>query len=214
MSFKAIVPFARQDGTVPHLRAVMPRSRTGRRAVTLWRWVSFSRSARQQMNFFRLFSGGMALAGIFAALVRMAVPKTAWMVVCTAAVFASCTAVGKQYTEEQTPPVEVAQLPTRLDDRARAYWEARVNGDLVTTFDYEAVNVKGVVSLSQYVRSRSRIVYKRAKVLNTEVVGKDRAVANLVVEAVVPGLPGTFTSEFEDEWVFIDGLWYHGGDRS
>jgi hypothetical protein len=40
------------------------------------------------------------------------------------------------------------------------------------------------------------------------------SVAYLVVEAVVPGLPGTFTSEFEDEWVFIDGLWYHGGDRS
>lgn len=107
-----------------------------------------------------------------------------------------------------------ADVPQHLDDRARAYWMARVAGDLITTYEFEADSVIGTVSLAEYTRKKGRIIYKRAKVLNTAITGKKKAVVNLVAEVIVPGLPGSFTSEFKDGWVFIDGLWYHGNDRS
>lgn len=125
------------------------------------------------------------------------------------AVFTGCYAEGKQYTDanEQQAPAESAKT---LDERARAYWEARVAGDLVTTFDFETDKLSGGMTLSQYVRRRGRIVYKAAKVLHSELTGSDAAVINVIVEAVVPGLPGTVKSEFKDHWVYVDGMWYHG----
>lgn len=133
-------------------------------------------------------------------------------VFCLTALFC-CAAVGNQYTESNQQPAQPDAVLTTLKDRATAYWQARVTGDLVTTYEYEADNVTGALSLSQYVRKKGGIIYKRAKVLTTEVVGKNKAVAHLIVEAVVPGLPGILKSEFKDEWVFIDGLWYHSSDR-
>lgn len=104
-----------------------------------------------------------------------------------------------------------ADEPESLEARVRAYWQARVAGDLVTMYNYEKIRADGDVSLAQYVRASTSIVYKNAKVLNTEIVGEREAVANLIVEYKVIGLPGEpLKTKYRDSWVKIDGVWYHG----
>lgn len=112
---------------------------------------------------------------------------------------------------EKTEAVEASDgVGGSLDDRARMFWQARTSGDLAKTYDLEVDKAVGRLSLAQYVRRKGRIAYKSAKVLGSEIVGQDKAIVNVIVEAVIPGIAGSVATTLEDEWVYIDGAWYHG----
>jgi hypothetical protein len=121
-----------------------------------------------------------------------------------------CYAQGKQYTGVDNQSSQGAQS---LDERVRAFWQAREAGDFVAAYEYEEIKTKNEVSLRNYVR-KVGLSYRQAKVLHTEIVGEGKAVAHILVEAVVPGLPDPIVTQLKDPWVLIDGHWYHGRKSS
>lgn len=172
------------------------------RGLSFWRRVcrlwtpsqGFSRSCKRQHAVFqqrRRRSRGLSTALVIGMLI-------------------GCHAYGNQYTGANDGQSAAQNPLNTLDERARAYWDARVAGDLVATYELEIDKITGRLTLSQYVRRKGHIDYISAKVLNTEIIERDQAVANVVVEARVPGLPGALTSEFKDKWVYVEGAWYHG----
>jgi hypothetical protein len=121
----------------------------------------------------------------------------------------ACYAQGNQYTDksEAAGPITARAF----DDRVDAFWQARKAGDLVTLFELEAVNVTGQLTLRQYMNKGGGLIYKDVKILGTKVENPDEAYAEVKVEVVVPGLKGTISSQFKDQWVNLDGQWYHRG---
>lgn len=122
-------------------------------------------------------------------------------------------ATGSAQAEVAQPPLQTpsqtTQAATTLESRVQAFWQARLVGDPVTSYGFEEVNATKELTLQQYVRKQGNIIYKQAKLLNIEIAGKDEAIARLMIEAVIPGLPSSLKSELKDYWVYIDGQWYH-----
>jgi len=103
-----------------------------------------------------------------------------------------------------------------LEDRARAFWAARVAGDLVTTYEYEDAKPLGTMSLQQYVSGRGGLHYKSAQVRHAECGSAEAGCTVYVdIEYVVPGLGlQTMKSSLKDPWVSIEGQWYHRAKRA
>jgi hypothetical protein len=96
-----------------------------------------------------------------------------------------------------------------LEARARAFWEARVAGDVITMYQYEKLKATGEVTLQDYVRRRGGMLYRKAEVLDFEVGSDGEARVKVSIEAQITGLPGPYRTVVSDRWVNIDGEWYH-----
>ncbi|MEZ5591182.1 MAG: hypothetical protein R3F53_10940 [Gammaproteobacteria bacterium] len=105
--------------------------------------------------------------------------------------------------------VPFAQADQSLEQRVRAYWDAKVSGDAVLAYEYEVVKANGTVPLSKYVRGTGKLIYEEVAVLNVEVVAPEQAIALLEMQIVVPGMMEPLTTKLKDSWVEIDGKWYH-----
>lgn len=102
-----------------------------------------------------------------------------------------------------------AQAEQGLEQRVRAYWDAKVSGDAVLAYEYEAVKANGTVPLSKYVRGTGKLIYEKVAVLNVEVVAPEQAIALLEMQIMVPGMMEPLTTQTKDSWVEINGEWYH-----
>jgi len=107
------------------------------------------------------------------------------------------------------PLLSVAQPVTGLEQRVRAYWDAKVIGDAVSAYEYEAVKAKDEVPLSKYVRGTGKLIYKEVTVLNIEIVASGEASALLEMQVQVPGMLEPLTTKAKDKWIAINGEWYH-----
>jgi len=97
-----------------------------------------------------------------------------------------------------------------LAERITAFWEARVADDPITTYEFEESNVRGIVSLRDYVRRNGAIDYNKATLKSIERVGEDEAVAMLDVEFRIHAMGGDWLNrELSSNWVLVDGEWYH-----
>jgi hypothetical protein len=120
----------------------------------------------------------------------------------------ACHAQGKQYTDGSIS--SSAQVET-FEDRVDAFWKARVAGDLLMLYELEAVSVTDQITLRQYMNKSGQLIYKNAKITETNLVSDDEAYAEIKAEVIVPGLKGTLNSRFKDQWININGQWYHRG---
>jgi hypothetical protein len=98
-----------------------------------------------------------------------------------------------------------------LGERVAAFWKARKEGDLLTLYELEAVNVADQVSLRQYINNSGKLAYKDYKIIEIKSDSANAGHALIEVEVLVPGLGKSIRSQFEDKWVNIEGQWYHLG---
>lgn len=96
-------------------------------------------------------------------------------------------------------------------ERAEAYWAARVVGDHVTAYQYEAVSTEPEATLQGYISSRGTIRYDRASVEEVRMLADDKAEVRvaLAYRFPLPGLKKAIEAEVWTDWVRIDGKWYN-----
>lgn len=123
-------------------------------------------------------------------------------------VYTACQAQGKQYTDQSI--LNPVQAET-LEERVNLFWQARVSGDLLTLYTLEAVSVMDQLTLRQYMNKSSQLIYKNANIIETTINNENEASAEVNAEVIVPGLKGTLNSQFKDQWIKINGQWYHRG---
>lgn len=109
---------------------------------------------------------------------------------------------------------ENSENKPKLEQRVQAYWDAKLVGDAVAAYDFEAVKVRDKMPLSQYVRSTGKIIYKEVDLLNIEIISSEQATALLKMEILVPGMLEPLKTNVKDNWVAIDGQWYHAPPKA
>ena len=103
-----------------------------------------------------------------------------------------------------------------LQERAAAFWEARMAGDWLSAYQYESASVEeDGIDLQAYVRKQG-LIFKSAKVTDVVVKEGNEAIANVEIAYVIPGFAsaGPVEAAMEDPWVLIGGQWYHHYTRS
>jgi hypothetical protein len=93
-----------------------------------------------------------------------------------------------------------------------AFWDARIAGDDLKAYNYEAYAKNGKMSATDYVRARSpTLKYKSYEIKNVEEQG-DRATItmDLYYQLIVPARADLALSMLrKEEWVRLDdGQWY------
>jgi hypothetical protein len=111
------------------------------------------------------------------------------------------------------PPQTVAVDPeTRLRDRAAQYWEARVRGDLVETYQLHEPAFRRAVTLTAFAQGRGATTVLEYAVLEQEIQGTMGIVRVKVRSSfrhpkmIKPAEPKW--DEFTEQWVRVDGDWY------
>jgi hypothetical protein len=99
-----------------------------------------------------------------------------------------------------------------LKERVEAFWDARIAGDDLKAYNYEAYAKNGKMSATDYVRARSpTLKYKSYEIKNVEEQG-DRATItmDLYYQLIVPTRADLALSMVrKEEWVRLDdGQWY------
>lgn len=97
-----------------------------------------------------------------------------------------------------------------LRQQAEAFWQARVEGDLIKAYEFESAKVTGKPTLQQYIR-KSSLVYRKATVTEVRRQSDSEALVSVELEYQIP----TFTNKplhtvLEDRWVLMEGSWLHG----
>lgn len=108
-----------------------------------------------------------------------------------------------------TPGAQRERDISALEQRVTAFWQARQAGDVISAYEFEEVKATGEVTLQQYVRRGGGLIYHNVDVENVEIVDDSKAVAALKMEYSIPALPKRINTEVKDNWVKIDGKWYH-----
>ena len=101
-----------------------------------------------------------------------------------------------------------------LLQRAGAYWKSVQENDAVTSWAYEELSKKPGWTLQAYLK-REGILYDSVQVQDVQSLEGDRAVVNVKVTFSVPLLRmNNQEVTLKDEWVRVDGLWYHADRKS
>lgn len=111
--------------------------------------------------------------------------------------------------------VGCASAPTPESDRevllqrATSFWKTVQANDPVASWKFEELSKKPGWTLQAYMK-REGISYDSAQVLDVRSVEGDRAIVNVKVMYSVPLLRmNSQEVTLQDEWVRLDGLWYH-----
>jgi hypothetical protein len=101
---------------------------------------------------------------------------------------------------------------TPLEERVKAFWDARVAGDDLKAYNYEIFAKNGEMSASQYVRARTPTLrYKSYQIKKIEVQGDQATITmDLYYQLIIPTrseLP--LSMERTEKWLRLeDGQWY------
>lgn len=100
-----------------------------------------------------------------------------------------------------------------LLQRATAFWKSVQDNDPVTSWNYEELSKKPGWTLQAYLK-REGILYQAVQVLEVRSLEGDKAVVDVKVKYSIP-LLRMMDQEvvLKDEWVRVDGLWYHAERR-
>lgn len=98
--------------------------------------------------------------------------------------------------------------------RAKEFWKSVQDNDPVTSWKYEELSKKPGWTLQAYLK-REGIVYDAVEVQDVLSLEGDKALVNVKVTFSVPLLRmNNQQVVLKDEWVRIDGLWYHAERKS
>ena len=101
-----------------------------------------------------------------------------------------------------------------LLQRAAAFWKTVQDNDPVASWGYEELSKKPGWTLQAYLK-REGILYESAQVLEVRSLEGDRAVVDVKITYSVPLLRMNNQEVLlQDEWVRLDGLWYHADRKS
>lgn len=101
-----------------------------------------------------------------------------------------------------------------LLQRAAAFWKTVEANDPVASWGYEELSKKPGWTLQAYLK-REGILYQAAQVLEVRSLEGDRAVVDVKVTYSIPVLRMMDQEVvLKDEWVRLDGLWYHADRKS
>lgn len=101
-----------------------------------------------------------------------------------------------------------------LLQRAQEFWKSVQDNDGVTSWKYEELSKKPGWTLQAYLK-REGILYEAVQVQDILSLEGDRAVVNVKVTYSVPLLRMSNQEVvLKDEWVRLDGLWYHADRKS
>lgn len=101
-----------------------------------------------------------------------------------------------------------------LLQRAGAYWKTALEADPTAAWPYEELSKKPGWTLQAYMK-REGILYEAAQVLNVRSLEGDRAVVDVKIVYSVPLLRMSSQEVLlQDEWVRLEGLWYHADKKS
>ncbi|RQO82524.1 hypothetical protein DBV10_08905 [Acidovorax sp. FJL06] len=96
-----------------------------------------------------------------------------------------------------------------LLQRAQEFWKSVQDNDAVTSWKYEELSKKPGWTLQAYLK-REGILYQAVQVLEVRSLEGDRAVVDVKVTYSIPVLRMMDQEVvLKDEWVRVDGLWYH-----
>ncbi|MBW8463152.1 hypothetical protein [Acidovorax sp.] len=100
-----------------------------------------------------------------------------------------------------------------LLQRATAFWKSVQDNDPVTSWNYEELSKKPGWTLQAYLK-REGILYQAVQVLEVRSLEGDKAVVDVKVTYSIPVLRMMDQEVvLKDEWVRVDGLWYHAERR-
>src|SRR5262245_20417226 len=98
-----------------------------------------------------------------------------------------------------------------LEERVKEFWEARIAGDDIKAYTFEAYSKNGQMTANQYVRSRSPVFqYKSYKVKGIEEKGDEATVIiDLRYNLALPTRRDVdLAMDLQERWVRLDGQWY------
>ena len=98
--------------------------------------------------------------------------------------------------------------------RAQEFWKSVQENDAVTSWKYEELSKKPGWTLQAYLK-REGILYEAVQVQDVLSLDGDRAVVNVKLIYSVPLLRmNSQEVVLKDEWVRLDGMWYHADRKS
>ncbi|MBL7088006.1 hypothetical protein [Acidovorax sp.] len=101
-----------------------------------------------------------------------------------------------------------------LLQRAQEFWKSVQDNDSITSWKFEEVSKKPGWTLQAYLK-REGILYETVQVQDVHSLEGDRAIVNVKVTYSVPLLRlNSQEVVLKDEWVRLDGLWYHADRKS
>lgn len=99
-----------------------------------------------------------------------------------------------------------------LAERATAFWEARIQGDEVTAYQYETYAYTGEMTVAQYVQARSPMLKYMAYTIDNiqEQEQEAQVTVNLQYQMTIPGMVDMpMTMPIQEQWVRLDdSQWY------
>ncbi len=98
-----------------------------------------------------------------------------------------------------------------LEERVRGFWEARIAGDDLKAYAYEAYAKTGRMTPTRYVRARSPLLqYKSYKVKGIEEQGDEATVTiDLRYRLILPTPKDlNLAMNLQERWIRLDGQWY------
>lgn len=97
--------------------------------------------------------------------------------------------------------------PASLEERVKAYWEARTKGQAEKSFELE---VPGTIDKSAYLKRilTAPVTFTSYSIQTIKENGNE-AVVELQTEYLLPGLSRPVSSSMSEEWVRVKGQWYH-----
>lgn len=104
-------------------------------------------------------------------------------------------------------------------ERAQAFWQARVDNDPFTAYDYELISLEAEASLRDYVRRSPGLDYRNVTVVEVEIIEPGQARVTLDIEyrllgqAGVTGL-GTLNRRVDEQWLWRENNWYRSTDTA
>lgn len=103
-----------------------------------------------------------------------------------------------------------AQETEAVRVRAQTYWDARVDGDWVTAYEYEEISTRPDAMLQQYMANQGSLRYKSVTVKDVALTSAERA--NVKVEMLyffpMRGATEPVQAEVDTVWVKQGGEWY------
>ncbi len=100
----------------------------------------------------------------------------------------------------------------RLVDRAKAYWESRIKGDLLENYRFHEPNFRKLVTFTAFSQGRGVTTILDYEVKGVKIDGTTGVVSTryyftlthpLLVKPVTPRW-----DEIEEQWRWVDGEWY------
>lgn len=111
-----------------------------------------------------------------------------------------------------TQAVTAPDSAVRLRERVAQYWDARVTGDLLATYTLHEPAFRRAVTLTAFLQGRGVTTVLEYEILNERIEANlgivKVKVKSTVTHAMLVKPVEPFWSEFQEQWVRVDGEWY------